>query len=429
MPYVVLTGALVVLLIIGLPAAFALGLSSEIYLALVRGVDKIPWPVLAQRTVYGMDNFSLLAVPLFLLVGHLMNESGMTSRLFGFARALVGRWRGGMGQVTVLSGIIMAGMSGSAVADAVGLGTISTKAMEEQGYDRDFSVGLVAGVSLIGPIIPPSVPMVLYAILAGVSVNSLLIAGIVPGLLLGLSFMAFVAIQARHRNFPRDESLSWAGISKGLRQGFLPLLTPILLIGGMLAGVFTATEAAAVAALYALILGTVVYRTVSWRQLLRIFQKTAIDSSVVMFILGVSNIYTWLLTTARIPQTLSLYIFSITQSYWLVLGMVTMLLLFLGCFVSSTVSINLLTPIIVPLIMAVGGDPLHFGVYMILVLMIGELTPPFGMVLFALMRVTGMSLNRVVRAALPFYIPVIIVIVATAIWPKIVTWLPALLSR
>ncbi len=429
MTFLVLAVALVVLLIVGLPAAFALGVSSEIYLAVTRGIDSIPWSVLAQRTLYGLDNFSLLAIPLFLLVGRLMNESGMTQRLFGFANSLVGRWRGGLGQVTVLSGVIMAGMSGSAVADAAGLGSIAIKPMEEQGYDADFATGLVAGVSLIGPIIPPSVPAVLYAILAGTSVNAVLIAGIIPGLLMGLSFMIYVAIMARRRNYPVVPNLTWDKVWQGLRQGFLPLMTPVILIGGMLSGVFTATEAAAVASFYALIIAVFMYRSLSWKKVWAVLKKTTIDSSVVMFILGVSNIFTWILTGAKIPQTLSSYIFGITHNYWLILLMITGLLLFLGCFVSSIVSINLLTPIIVPLIVAAGGNAVHFGVFMILILMIGELTPPFGMVIFALMRVTGLSMASVVRAALPFYIPVFAVIIAVAVFPQIVTWLPQMLMH
>lgn len=429
MTFLVLAVALVVLLIVGLPAAFALGVSSEIYLAVTRGIDSIPWSVLAQRTLYGLDNFSLLAIPLFLLVGRLMNESGMTQRLFGFANSLVGSWRGGLGQVTVLSGVIMAGMSGSAVADAAGLGSIAIKPMEEQGYDADFATGLVAGVSLIGPIIPPSVPAVLYAILAGTSVNAVLIAGIIPGLLMGLSFMIYVAIMARRRNYPVVPNLTWDKVWQGLRQGFLPLMTPVILIGGMLSGVFTATEAAAVASFYALIIAVFVYRSLSWKKVWAVLKKTTIDSSVVMFILGVSNIFTWILTGAKIPQTLSSYIFGITHNYWLILLMITGLLLFLGCFVSSIVSINLLTPIIVPLVVAAGGNAIHFGVFMILILMIGELTPPFGMVIFALMRVTGLSMARVVRAALPFYMPVFVVIIAIAVFPQIVTWLPQMLMH
>lgn len=429
MTFLVLAIALVVLLIVGLPAAFALGVSSEIYLAFTRGIDSIPWSVMAQRTLYGLDNFSLLAIPLFLLVGHLMNESGMTQRLFGFANSLVGRWRGGLGQVTVVSGVIMAGMSGSAVADAVGLGSISIKSMEEQGYDADFATGLVAGVSLIGPIIPPSVPAVLYAILAGTSVNAVLVAGIIPGLIMGFSFMIYVAIMAHRRNYPVVPNLTWDKVWLGLKQGFLPLMTPVILIGGMLAGVFTATEAAGAASFYALIIAVFVYRSMSLKKVWTVLKKTTIDSSVVMFILGVSNIFTWILTGARIPQTLSGYIFGITHNYWLILLMITGLLLFLGCFVSSIVSINLLTPIVVPLIVAAGGNAVHFGVFMILILMVGELTPPFGMVIFALMRVTGMSMARVVRAALPFYIPVFAVILIVAVFPQVATWLPQMLMH
>ncbi len=420
----ILIGVLVVLLILGIPAVFALGVSSVLYLAVTRGIDAIPSAVVAQRILYGMDSFALLALPLFLFVGRLMNESGVTNRLFGFAKALVGHFRGGLAHVNVLASLIFAGMSGAATADAAGLGAIEIKAMREAGYDLEFSASVTAASSLIGPILPPSVPLVLYAILAGVSVNSLLIAGIVPGILMALALMSYVAYVAHKRQLPVDSRHNLRDLLVSFKDAFLALLTPVILVGGILTGAFTATEAGAVASLYAVILAVLIYRTVSWAKLYDIFRRTMMDSAIIMFILAVANLYSWLLIRARVPVFVADFIFRFSDNYWVVISLVILFLLFMGCFVSAIVTINIATPVLVPLIKAAGGDPLHFGIIMVVTLMIGELTPPFGMVLFAITRVTDIPFERLVRSVAPFIIPVAAVLVLLVSFPGLATAVP-----
>lgn len=419
--------ALVVFLVLGIPAVFSMALSAIVYFVISRGIYDIPFEMIAQKTVYGLDSFALLAVPLFLLVGRLMNESGTTEKLFDFAKALVGHLKGGLAHVNVLSSVIFAGMSGSATADAAGLGQIEIKAMRDSGYDLDFSCAVTAASSLIGPIIPPSVPVILYAILAGVSVNGLLIAGIIPGLILAVSLMVYIAYLARKRNYPTEARASFARLLASFKSAFLPLLTPVLLVGGILSGAFTATEAGAIASLYALLLGVVVYRSVSLKKLYHIFRDTMHDTSIIMIILGIANVYAWILTREKLPVVVSEYILQVSDNYWIIMGMIILFLLFLGCFLSSIVSINIATPVLVPIVIAAGGDPLHFGIIMILALMIGELTPPFGMVLFAIMRVTDIPFDRLVRAVVPFIIPVVAVVVLILIFPELATFLPNLI--
>ncbi|WLD94540.1 TRAP transporter large permease [Alkalihalobacillus sp. AL-G] len=420
---------LVILLILGVPAFFSMAFSTLIFFSLERGIMNIPFEMIAQKSVYGLNHFALLAVPLFLLVGRVMNESGTTERLFDFAKALVGHLRGGLAHVNVVASVIFAGMSGSAVADAAGLGQIEIRAMRKAKYDLDFSCAVTAASSLIGPIIPPSVPIILYAILAGVSVNSLLIAGIIPGIVLALSLMVYIAYVARKRNYPVDAKASLKRIGISFKKAFLPLLAPVGLVGGIVSGVFTATEAGAVVALYAILLSVVVYRTISLKKLYNIFKHVMYDSGIVMIILAIANVYSYILTKEKLPVTIANLILSISDSYLAVMFMMIVFLLFMGCFMSALVTITIATPVLVPIVIEAGGDPLHFGIVMLLALMVGELTPPFGMVLFAIMKVSGISFDRLVKAVFPFLIPVIAVIILAVIFPEMVTFLPNLIMR
>jgi tripartite ATP-independent transporter DctM subunit len=421
--------SLVFFLVIGIPAVFSMALSALLYFILKRGIGDIPYEMIAQKTVYGLDSFALLAIPLFLLVGRLMNESGTTEKLFNFAKALVGHFKGGLAQVNVLASVIFAGMSGSATADAAGLGQIEIKAMRDAKYDLQFACSVTAASSLIGPIIPPSVPIILYAILAGVSVNGLLIAGIIPGLLMAVSLMVYIAYVARKRNYPTETRADMKKLFGTFRQALFPLLTPVILVGGILSGAFTATEAGAVASLYAILLAVVVYRTISVSKLYGIFRKTMQDSAVIMIILGIANVYAWILTREKVPTLVSQLILNISDNYWAIMGMIILFLLFLGCFLSSIVTINIATPVLVPIVVAAGGDPLHFGIIMIMTLMIGELTPPFGMVLFAITRISEISFDELVRGVIPFILPIIAVVILTLMIPGIATFLPNLLTR
>ncbi|MUK87641.1 TRAP transporter large permease subunit [Ornithinibacillus sp. L9] len=417
---------LIVALIIGIPAVFSMGIATLIYFLLERGLFDIPHYMVVQRTVFGLDSFTLLAIPLFLLVGKVMNESNVTTRLFDFAKALVGHFRGGLGQVNIAASVIFAGMSGSATADAAGLGSVEIKAMKDAKYPGKFAASITAASSLIGPIIPPSIPVVLYAIVSGVSVNKLLVAGIIPGLLMAISLSVFVAFQAMKNNYPTEAKASMSKLWYTAKRAFLPGLTPVILIGGILSGVFTATEAAAVGSLYAIILSTVVYRTISLRHMYDIFKRTMRDSAVIMIILAVANVFAWILTRERVPILFVDLITSFTENYYVVMGLCLIFLLILGMFLSSIVSITIATPVLVPLVLEVGGDPLHFGIIMIVALMIGEITPPFGMVLFAITRVGDIPFIDLVRGVVPYIIPVFILLIILIIFPALVTVLPTL---
>src|SRR5690606_5452649 len=297
-------GLLVLLFVIGVPAAFALGLTSLIVTVVERGLDNVPYTIIAQRMVYGVNSFPLLAIPFFILAGKIMNVGGITDRIFLFARRAVGHLRGGLGQVTVAASIIFSGMSGSAVADAVGLGQVEIRAMRDAGYPDDFSVAVTAASSTIGPIIPPSIPLIIFAVIGNVSASALLIAGLLPGLLMGLMLMIAVGIQARRHGYPTER---WAGLA-ALFESFLravpPLITPAIIIGGIWSGVFTPTEAAAVAAIYAFLIAVVFYREMTLRQFYAVLRETMRDSAIILIIVAAAALYGWLLVFAQIPQQL-----------------------------------------------------------------------------------------------------------------------------
>lgn len=418
----------VVLLLIGIPAFFSMGISSIGYLAITRGIFSIPDFLVAQRTVYNLNSFTLLSIPLFIFMAKIMNESGVTDDLFRFARAMVGHWKGGLGQVNIFASVIFSGMSGSATADAAGLGAIEIKAMRDAGFPNDFTCAITAASSLIGPIIPPSIPAVMYAILSNVSVTRLLIGGIIPGVLLAVSLGVLVVYQATKNNYPTEPKNSFRERWEAAKKAFLPMMTPVILIGGILSGVFTATEAAAVASFYAMILATLVYRSVSLKKLFNICKDTMLDSSVLMVILGISNVFSWILTRAQVPQLFAEVILNISNNYYIVMGLIIIFLLFLGLFFSSTVSIAITTPILIPILENIGADPLAFGVIMILTLMLGNLTPPFGMVLFATAKVGNIEFQDLVKALVPYYIPIMVVVILMILFPSIVTFLPKILS-
>lgn len=421
-----LLAGLILLLLLGLSAGFALGAASLGYFGVVRGLDSIPFEIIAQRLVGTIDSFTLLAIPLFLFVGHMMNESGATTRLFGFANALVGHWRGGLAQVNVLASMLFAGMSGSGTADAAGLGAIELKAMREAKYDDRTSIGVTVGSALIGPIIPPSIAAIIFAVLAEVSPSDVLLAGAIPGILMAVSLMVLVALMARRRRLPSEPFPGWGALASWFGQAIWALLTPIILIGGILAGLFTATESAAIAALWATVVAVLIHRSIGLRGLGRVFWRSAFDSAIIMFILACSGLFGWILTRARLPQTVADGIAGITTDPTLVMLMIVVFLLIVGCFMAVAVSLNILTPILVPIAVSVGMDPVHFGVIMIMVLVIGEATPPFGMVLFVMTRIAQVPFDLVVRACWPFLLTIFLVVVAVWFLPDLALWLPSL---
>ena len=417
-------GGFVAFLAIGLPVAFAMGLTVLGVMGMERGFTNISYSMVAQRMVYGLASFPLMAIPFFLLAGRVMNEGGVTERIFNFALALVGHVRGGLGHVNVLGSMIFAGMSGSAVADAAGLGQIEIKAMTDAGYDLDYSVAVTAASSTIGPIIPPSIPMVLYGVVASVSISGLFIGGIIPGILMGLAMMVLCSYYARKRNYPKQPRATFRQLVRALIDGFWALNTVAIIIGGIYTGIFTPTEAGAMACAYAVILSMFFYRSLTLRALYRACRDTMIETGIIMFIFASASLFGWLITRYRIPnQVVDMMQSWTTDPLWTLI-IINIFLLIVGCFESAGVTILILTPILLPMVLKAGIDPLYFGVVMVFNLMIGVITPPYGAVLFVLVRVGKIEFGRLVRAVLPWYIPLGVTLAILIAFPELILWLP-----
>lgn len=425
MALLVLFVLLGVFLAFGVPVAIALGLSSLAYIV----IAGLPDVLLIHRMIGGIDSFPLLAVPFFILAGYLMNSGGITTRIFAFARACFGWLPGGLGHVNIGASVIFAGMSGTAVADAGGLGSIEIKAMRDAGYKADFAVGITAASSIIGPIIPPSLPLVIYGVMASVSIGELFVAGVVPGLLMALSLVVMVFYYARKRNYPRDRHVDFCRIWKTLRAALLPLFAPVIVVGGIVTGVFTPTEAAIAAVCYALFLGLVVYRTLGWRQLLRVCVDTIETSASILMIVGAAAVFAWILTANQVAVLLSDQLLGWSENPLVLLMIMMLLTLIIGLFMETIAAITILVPVLMPIVLAVGIDPVHFGILLILNLMLGLLTPPVGMVLFVLSKVSGVRFEQCVRATLPFLVPLVAVLLIVAVVPQTALWIPDMLYR
>ncbi len=425
MALTVLFVVLAVLLIFGVPIAVALGLASLAYIM----IAGLPDVVLIHNMINGIDSFPLLAIPFFILAGHLMNTGGITSRIFAFARAMVGWMNGGLGHVNVGASVIFAGMSGAAVADAGGLGNVEIKAMRDAGYDTDFSVGITAASSTIGPIIPPSLPLVLYGVMASASIGELFIAGLVPGLLMAVSLMIMVTWYARRRNYPRDASFELCRLWHTFKGAFLPLLTPAIIVGGIATGAFTPTEAAVAAATYALILGVVVYRSLTWRHIVRVSMDTIITSGAILMIVASAAVFAWILTANQVAVILGDALLGLTSNKQMLLLIMMLIVLAIGLFMETIAAITILVPVLLPIAVSVGIDPVHLGIILIMNLMLGLLTPPVGMVLFVLSEVSGVKFERCVAATMPFLVPLVIVLLALTFWSDLALWLPSLIYR
>jgi tripartite ATP-independent transporter DctM subunit len=421
-----LIGGFLLLLVIGVPVAISLAGSSLIYVML-EGVQ--PHLVVLHRMIGGIDSFPLLAIPFFIMAGSLMNSGGITNRIYDFALALVGWLKGGMGHVNVVGSVIFAGMSGTAVADAGGLGNIEIKAMRDHGYSVDFAVGITGASSTIGPIIPPSLPFVIYGVMANTSIGKLFAAGLIPGLIMALTMMIMVTYYAHTRGWDRDAKFSLVALGRTFKRAFLPLLTPVILVGGMTTGVFTPTEAAIAAAVYAIFLGMGVYRTLSFKKLLKVSLETAETTALILLIVAGASIFGYLITLTKVTDNVSALVLSITRQPWMVLLLVNIFLLIVGCFMETIAAITILVPVLLPLMEKIGVDPVHFGLIMVLNLMIGLLTPPVGMVLYILARVADISFERATRACLPFLIPLLVSLAIVTYWPGMVMYLPNLFYK
>ena len=447
----------------GIPVAIAMAGASLVYI-LFSG--SLPPFVVIHRMVSGIDSFPLLAVPFFILAGNLMNNAGITTRIYNFALALVGWLKGGLGHVNIVGSVIFAGMSGTAIADAAGLGTIEIKAMKEHGYSSEFAVGVTAASATLGPIIPPSLPFVIYGMMANVSIGSLFLAGLLPGLLMAFLMMLTVAWFAHKNKWGGDIHFSGSRFGKALVElavvagwplalwgliqagappqvtvflglvalfvldkifrfeAVLPIMTPVLLIGGMTTGLFTPTEGAIAACVWAMVLGFAWYRTLKFRMFVKVCLDTVETTATVLFIVAAASIFGWMLTATGVTAGIAEWVLGFTQEAWVFLLLANLLMLFVGCFLEPTAAITILVPILLPITQKLGIDPVHFGLVMVLNLMIGLLHPPMGMVLFVLARVAKLSVERTTMAILPWLVPLLVSLGIITYFPKAVLWLP-----
>lgn len=424
MEIMLLIGVMLVLLILRVPIAFALALACLTYLVFA---STLPPDILIQRIVAGVDSFPLLAIPLFLLAGNLMNAGGMTRRMVDFAMLLVGRFRGGLAQVNIGASVMMSGVSGAAVADASALGSIMIPSMRRAGYDPHFSAAVTASSAVIGPIIPPSIPMIIYAATTNLSVGALFLAGAVPGIILAVALSITTLIIARKRGFPTVKLFSWRRLAATGVGAVLALAMPAFIVGGIVFGAFTPTESAAIAALYAFVIGKWVFRELRWSALPDILLKTAIGSTVILIIVATATAFGWMLTIERAPAQLLRLLEPLTGSPWLLMLAIGVFLLILGMFMESLAVIVLVTPILYPVVTAAGIDPIHFGTAMVLNLMIGTVTPPIGVVMFIVCRISGSTMGQFLRANTPYFIALFVVLLLVILVPALSTWLPQVL--
>lgn len=415
----------IVTALIGIPIAFSMGIVS---LTSLLALDKMfLLKLIPQKMITGIDKFPLMAIPLFILAGNIMNRSGITNSLVKFANFLVGRLRGGLALVDILTSMFFAGITGVGVGEASVLGSIFVPTMVKEGYDCDFSAAVTASASVIGPIIPPSVPFVLYGCTVGVSVGGLFLAGIVPGILLGLFLMITAYIISRKRNYPVIKSKFTAkNFLIAFKDALLALVMPLIIVGGILAGVFTPTEAAGIAVFYALIIAVFVLKTLSFKDLFSVLVDSAITSSMVFMLISTASILAYILTTQQIPQKFAQMMLTITENPSLMLLIVNGFLLICGMVMAESPNIILLGPILAPIVTGLGVDPLHFGVIMVLNLTIGLITPPVGSCLYILCGVSGLTLEELTKAILPFLIMEIFVLFLCTYIPSISLFLPRL---
>jgi len=417
------------LLVLGVPIALVLGITATIYLVTTGAT---PLSVVPQRIFAGLDQFVLMSIPFFILSGLLMNEAQLTGRLIQFANHLVGRWRGGLAQVNVLTSMFFGGITGAATADAAAVGSILIPAMVKDGYRRDFSTALTVASSLCGPLIPPSIPMLVYGISSGTSIGALFLAGATPGVVVGLALLALNRVLLRRRpgNPAAAPGSGWAERGRGFLASFrvalLALMMPVIIVGGVTGGVFTPTESSVAAVLYAVIVGTGM-RTLRLRVLWRQIMIAAVLSAAIMLIVANANLLGWVMAFERIPQAVAELFLSLTDQRWVFLLLVIALLLTVGLFLETSGAIIILTPVLMPAAEAFGFDPVHFGVVIVFGLVIGLATPPVGLCLFVGCSIGNVTLEQLSRAVLPFLAVIVAVYVFFAFVPAASLWLPKLL--
>lgn len=411
-----LFGILIALFIVNIPVAVALGLASMIVLMIQ---DSVPLMVVVQKMFTSTDSFSLMAVPFFVLAGKLMETGGISKRLVDFASTIVGRFHGGLAIVSIVACMFFAAISGSAAATTAAVGAILIPAMTQRGYDKSFSTAIQAAGGTIGVMIPPSVPLILYGVIAGASIGDLFIAGVVPGIFVGITLIIIAYFISRKRGYGKGEKSSFKEIVVSFNKAILAILMPVIILGGIYGGIFTPTEASVVAVVYGLIVGLIIYREIKLKDLPEIFISSAVTSAVIMFIISCASIFGFLLTREQIPLQLSDAMLSITTNPIFIIIIINIILLIVGTFLETAAAIVILAPILVPIATAAGMDPVHFGIVMVVNLAIGMITPPVGINLFVASNIANLRLEKVIRAIIPFIIILIVDVLLLSFIPSI----------
>lgn len=410
-----------VLLLIGMPVAFAMAISGAI---IIIGLENVNPVIVPQRMFMSLNSFPFLAIPFFILTGELMNTGGITKRIIKFSSVLVGHLPGNLAHINVLTNMIMAGFSGSATADAVAIGSIMIPAMKEESYPPEFSAGLTAAASCIGPIIPPSVTMVLYGGITGLSVGAMFLGGIIPGIVIGLFLMALVAYYAKKNQWPKGEKSTFKKIYKAFFEVFWALLAPIIIVGGIVTGMTTATEAGVIAAVYAFFVGTFIYKEISISQIPDILIKASINTAVPMIIIAGASLFGWVLARQNFASAITNSLLSITNNPEIIFLLIIGLLFLIGMFVEGTAALLIFVPILFPLGNQLGYDPIHFALAIIITILIGTVTPPVGLQLYIAASIADVPISKVV--IWPFVAVMMCVVLLIVYFPTLVTYLPTL---
>jgi tripartite ATP-independent transporter DctM subunit len=414
---------MLVLFALSVPIAWSMAIAAAVYMAFG---PQIPLQGFVQRMIGGIDTFPLLAIPFFILAGNLMNTGGITDRLVRFARALVGHIRGGLAHVVVVTNMIMAGMSGSGVADAAGSGTILIPAMRKAGYSVPFAASIVAAAGTIGPIIPPSIPFVLYGSIASVSIGRLLLGGAIPGILMGICLMVFVYAIAKRRNYPSETRASWTEMLSALLYALPPLGMPMIILGGIVGGVMTPTEAAAAGAAYAFILGSFIYRELTLAQLPGIITESVVGTASIVIIMSAAQPFSWVLTYELAPQKVLAFVESAQLGQWQLYLLLNVAMLVLGCFMEGLAVMIMAIPVLMPLLEHAGIDLVHFGVVFVLNIMIGAITPPVGTIMYVVCALSKISIGAFSREVWVFVLALVVALLFVTYIPWLALWLPNL---
>lgn len=421
----VILGLFLLLMLLGVRIALALGLSSVIYL--LTFMPQVNLSTIPQKMFTAVDTFALTAIPFFILAGELMNSGGISRRLIDFATTLVGHVRSGLSMVAVIAAKFFGGITGSAIADTAAIGSVMIPAMARKGYKKPYAAALLASAGSIGPIIPPSIPMVVYGSIAGVSVGKLFMGGYLPGLLIGLSLMAAAYIIGRRHGHPKEEKATWGQRWNAFRDAIFALITPAIIMGGIVGGVVTPTEAGVVGTIYAFIVGKFIYRELKWKSIPGILVRTAVTSGIVVLVMSTASVYGWVLAYERIPQIVAEAFVALSDNPAIVLGLIMIIMLILGMFLDGTAALIIMTPVFLPIVTALEVDLVFFGVLMAINICIGTVTPPVGVCLYVSAGIAKISLEEVSKAVLPFVAVLVGALFVLTAFPQIIMFLPNLL--